>query len=256
MGALAASNITTTLLNRRRNNGRSYFNCKLAFGNGSTLTYPANGVPVTAATFGFPNTIESVNFYDVGASGYVWQYDATHSTIRAFESRDQDWAALAGITSSWIANTTVTGQVRYSGDTAQFQVNLALAGAPTSAALTVTLPAAPVVDTTKLVSANADAQIVGYGGFKHSAVNGSFIVTANVTAAQQVDVWFVSSISTAALTAVDATHTETWANGDEVNLFFTLPVTGYAGNQLNGNLEMLTGSAPAAQTLKCEAIGW
>lgn len=254
MGNLVAADITTTMLHQRRNNGRSYFSVKLVFGDGSK-TYPSGGVPVTSKTFGMPVIAESVSFYDVGGSGFIWQYDKVNSKIRCLESRNLDWASLAGVTSSWTANTTVSSQYKMNGDTADVQVKLALAGAPTSAALTVTLPAALTVDTTKMASSLADACRVGIGSGSHGAAFESFQVQWNVTAPQQFDIYFYSSVSTAAMTAVNATAPITWANADEVNLRFNVPVTGFGGSQLNGLFEPAA-VAIAAQTLKCEVIGW
>lgn len=82
MANIAAANITSTFLTRRRNNGRSYFNVQLQFGNGA-LTYPAGGVPVTAATFGLTTVIESCDIYDDNLSGYQWKYNATNGTLTA-----------------------------------------------------------------------------------------------------------------------------------------------------------------------------
>lgn len=252
MSNIAASNITTTVLNRRRNNGRSYFNMQLAFGNG-TLTYPANGILITPQTVGLTSAIQSLNVYDNGGSGFKWEYDQTNLKLRCFESRNVDWAAFTP-TGSWVANSTYTGLVRVLGDTAEFAVKIALAGAPTSAALTVTIPAAYTFDTAKISSATVDGVPFGQGQGVHSGAFSKYFCSLSTTA-NSVDVHYVSSVSTAAQTAVDATHPFTWANTDELNLLFQVPVTGFGGNQLNGLREPAT-VAIAAQTLKCEVIGW
>lgn len=74
MADIAASDVTYTVLQQRREGGRVKNLVRMAFGNG-TLTYPANGIPVSKAKLGCPNTIESLVVVDQGASGYRFQYD-------------------------------------------------------------------------------------------------------------------------------------------------------------------------------------
>lgn len=83
MADIAATDVTVTINNQRRVNGRSYFNVTLVFGN-STLTYPAGGVPITRAKLGCPNIIESLTVYDKGTSGYNWSYDTTNQKLVGF----------------------------------------------------------------------------------------------------------------------------------------------------------------------------
>lgn len=254
MGNLVASDITTTFLQKRRNNGLSYFNEKLVFGDGSK-TYPSGGIPVTEAKLGLVANIQSVNVYGCGGSGYVWQYDRVNKKLQAFQSRDLDWVSFTP-TASWVTNTTTTGKVRVSGDTATFNVNLALAGAPTSASLTITIPAGYTIDATKMAAAVSGVTPAGIGGGAHSTTTLVQLFTAwDLTAPQQFDVFFLSSVSTGAGTSVDATHPQTFGNGDVVNLVFSAPVTGFGGNQSNGLYEPAA-VAIAAQTLHCEVIGW
>lgn len=85
MADLAASDITVTILNQRRHNGRTYINVSLAFGDGS-LTYPAGGVPIAKGGLACPNVIESLNVYDKGTSGYEWSYDRTNEKLVAIQS--------------------------------------------------------------------------------------------------------------------------------------------------------------------------
>jgi hypothetical protein len=82
---LAATDITVTLLNQRRVNGRVHLNVQLAFGD-SALTYPAGGVPITKAKLACPNVIESLVVYDSGTSGYKWTYDAANEKLVCIQS--------------------------------------------------------------------------------------------------------------------------------------------------------------------------
>lgn len=63
-----------------------------------------------------------------------------------------EWVAFTP-TGSWSANTTYTGRYRRVGDSMELDVYLLLAGAPTSAALTVNMPSGFTIDTTKLAAA-------------------------------------------------------------------------------------------------------
>lgn len=91
MANLAATDITVTILDKRRVNGRSFFNVQLAFGDGA-LTYPSGGVPITKAKFGCPNVIESLIIYDAGTSGYKWSFDKTNSKLVAMQAPAQTHA--------------------------------------------------------------------------------------------------------------------------------------------------------------------
>jgi hypothetical protein len=91
MANIAASDITVTILNRRRVEGRNHFNVKLAFGDGA-LTYPAGGIPISKAKLGCPNVVESLEIYDKGTSGYAWTYDAANEKLVAIQAPAQTHA--------------------------------------------------------------------------------------------------------------------------------------------------------------------
>lgn len=75
MADIAAADVTYTMLKHRTlGNSRKHNLVRLAFGNGS-LTYPANGIPISKGKLGCPTTIESMVVVDQGASGYKFQYD-------------------------------------------------------------------------------------------------------------------------------------------------------------------------------------
>lgn len=93
MANIAASDISVVILNERRINGRSYFNCQLSFGDG-VLTYPAGGVPINKAKLGCPVQIESMTIYDKGTSGYEWSYDRANEKLVAIQSPAHSHALL------------------------------------------------------------------------------------------------------------------------------------------------------------------
>lgn len=80
MTVLAASDVTVTILNRRRENARNFFNVQLAFGDGA-LTYPAGGIPLTKAKLGCPNALESMIVHSKGTSGYGFSYDPVNEKL-------------------------------------------------------------------------------------------------------------------------------------------------------------------------------
>ena len=92
MADIAATDITVTFLDKRRHDGRSYFNVQLAFGNGA-LTYPAGGVPISIGAVGTPTSLESLIVYDKGTSGYDWTYDRTNKKLVAIQGAGGSTAA-------------------------------------------------------------------------------------------------------------------------------------------------------------------
>ncbi len=93
MANIAATDITVTILNSRKDeNSKRRMNVKLAFGNG-VLTYGAGGIPISKGKLGCPNVIESLVVYDKGTSGYEWSYDAANSKLVAMRSAANTAAA-------------------------------------------------------------------------------------------------------------------------------------------------------------------
>ncbi len=69
-----------------------------------------------------------------------------------------DWLAFTP-TGGWSANTTYTGWYRRVGDSAEFMYKVALAGAPTSASLTLNLPTGLTIDTAKLPATPGNTEL-------------------------------------------------------------------------------------------------
>lgn len=107
MADIAATNITVTLLNQRRHNGRHYINVKLAFGDG-VLTYPAGGIPVSIGALGCPNTIESLTVYDKSTSGYEWSYDAANLKLVANQAPAQTHSHSLSLKNAAVADGATT----------------------------------------------------------------------------------------------------------------------------------------------------
>lgn len=85
MANIAATDITYTVVNQRRVQGKVCAKVKLVFGDGA-LTYGAGGVPITKAKLGCPTIIESLTVFDKGTSGYAWTYDSANEKLVAMQS--------------------------------------------------------------------------------------------------------------------------------------------------------------------------
>lgn len=87
MPALASSDVTVTVTERRQGNRKRYSRCTVAFGDGAK-TYPSGGVPLPAhGAFGLQRTLDYLTLIDGGsASGLTWKYDATNKKLRAYRS--------------------------------------------------------------------------------------------------------------------------------------------------------------------------
>jgi hypothetical protein len=85
MADIASSDVTVTV-ERRAIEGKTRRNrVKIVFGNG-TLTYPAGGVPMPAASaFGMKVRLDYLTVFDSDdASGIMWKYDRENKKLRAF----------------------------------------------------------------------------------------------------------------------------------------------------------------------------
>lgn len=151
MADIAASDITTTFLNRRHVEGRSHFNVQLAFGN-STLTYPAGGIPISISALGCPNVVESLVVYDKGTSGYAWTYDRTNKKLVAIQAPVQTHTHDILLKNAAVAD----------GATTRVNAGANLLGANTGGDLTVTGGGANggVVSTTLAAAAGSQPSTV------------------------------------------------------------------------------------------------
>lgn len=142
-----------------------------------------------------------------------------------------DWQSYTP-TGSWSTNTTYTGIWRRVGADMEVVVNLALAGAPTNAALTVNLPTGYTIDSTRLlgtpVAASnpilgeailADAGVQAYPGpVVYNSTTSVYIYAAGA-ASSQVNVAALSTILPF-----------TWGAGDSVYAKFKVPISGWSSN--------------------------
>ena len=134
-------------------------------------------------------------------------------------------------TGTWSTNTTYTGWFKRTGDSLSLIVKLALAGAPTSASLTVTLPNGYNIDTTKLpgTPANQPLGIVTGQGAAHT-----FSGVAFYSSATTVGLFYTLDGSTASImsyAAITQAAPYTFANSDYIYAQIdNIPISGWSSN--------------------------
>ena len=146
-------------------------------------------------------------------------------------------------TGSWVANTTYTGKWRRVGDTLEANVFVSLSGAPTATQLTVGIPSGLTIDTSKFgTTVSQDRNIVGYGkGLDSGTANlGGFVLSYFNTTS--VGVLYLSSTSAAA-SVVNATAPVTWATGDNLDVTFRVPISGWAATDIVTPESSISGQA-------------
>jgi hypothetical protein len=141
-----------------------------------------------------------------------------------------DWIAYTP-TGSWTTNCTYLGFWKRVGDTAHYQVNVALSGAPTSTDLIVNLPAGHVINTAKMVNFTKYAQSLG-----------NIVVRDNNTGGDTLGYVYYNSNTSVGATClrVDSTYAGentvtqsvpvTFASADSVQMEFTVPIVNWSSN--------------------------
>jgi hypothetical protein len=130
---------------------------------------------------------------------------------------------------SW-TNTTYYGKWRRIGDSAEVQISAVMTGVPAGSIINVELPSGLEIDINKL-SVSGAAKSLGTVGMLNNgtdwgggfvAYNGTNSVTANIK----------TSTATYQYSRVTPTSPFTFANGDQVNFEFTVPIKGWSSNAI------------------------
>jgi len=133
-----------------------------------------------------------------------------------------DWTP----TGSWTTNTTYKGTKRLVGDTLECYVTVYLTGAPTSAVLTVNLPAGYTIDWSKLPD-GCFAQRLG-GGIVYDAAPANYYCEVQVAESVSSTQVLPKAVITSGTYGVTASVTQavpiTFATGDEISIYFSVPV--------------------------------
>lgn len=142
-----------------------------------------------------------------------------------------NWAAFTP-TGSWSTNTTYAGMWRKVGDTLEVQTKLALAGAPTSASLTVNIPTSicPSIDTAKVTNTVSGASSLGSGvAYDTGSTFYPLQLTYSSTTALNVVVGIASStylLNNSVTQAVPIT----FGNTDIIDVNYRVPCTGWSAS--------------------------
>ena len=146
---------------------------------------------------------------------------------KLYGSAVTDWVSFTP-TGSWTTNTTYTGRYRRIGDTAEFDINVLLSGAPNSATLTVNTPF--TIDIAKGASNDleiigqlqtSDAGVASYEGFVQYDTPTNVICRVYGTASTYAG----SNNITQAVPI-------TYGNLDNVHLIFRVPIVGWSSSQI------------------------
>jgi len=166
-----------------------------------------------------------------GAAASTYK-SATINEVWGFESDGSNWLVIEHLidsspvsftpTGSWVTNTTYTGNWRREGRYMVVNVHIALAGAPTSATLTVNLPTSYTIDTAYLLSTGTDAMLEGTARLLDTGVADSVAQPRySSTSAIKLIRYDGSAISEAS--------PWTWGNTDLISINVKVPITGWNG---------------------------
>lgn len=261
MANLASTSITYSINQRRKIEGRNLYNCTLAFGNG-VLLYPSGGVPIAKENLGCPNQIESLVIYDAGGTSYRWTYDTTNKKLIA---NHQVVSPL-----QQYANTTGVGNDA-GVETVLFDYTMP-ANTLANAGDRIELTASGIylnngdTKTTKILWGATPAAIMSYAAADNNLTFNirAILVRADTSTHSDFFVQFSKGASNAAGAIVSTQY------NDQTNNFGVANSIQISGNGSTASDVVIntaqvtflpgtanpTGIAIAAQTLKCEVIGW
>lgn len=144
-----------------------------------------------------------------------------------------DWVAYTPAnTNSWSTNTTYAGQWRRVGGDMEIQGRIILSGAVSGSAL-INLPSGYSIDTTRFsqgtVAFNFGIPLGIWGASNSGAsinANGSIVYQGNNAGY----LLYQDATSGNTSTSVTGTAPMTWTSGDNLNVMFKVPITGWSSN--------------------------
>ncbi len=142
-------------------------------------------------------------------------------------------------TGSWTTNTSYTGFKRRVGDSEEYKIRVLLSGPPNSTALRINLPAGQKIDVNKSSTSlnNITLGIVSFLDIGTAEYQG------RVQYFNDTSVEIRSLDANAALGLTNATTPFTFANGDSINITFSVPIQGWdAGAMLSTTELMMRGT--------------
>jgi hypothetical protein len=170
------------------------------------------------------------------ATAWTFQFDniiVGPSAVVSVDGPITDWKSFTP-TGSWTTNSTYTGIYRRIGDTAEIHVNIALAGAPNSASLTINMPSGLTIDTTKILDTGGNDEPVGdahlvdggnqyIGRTGYSSTSSVFVTYDNPDDANNRTL--SSNVTQAA--------PFTFGSGDSVSADFIVPISGWSSGKIS-----------------------
>lgn len=137
-----------------------------------------------------------------------------------------DWITWTP-TGSWNTNTTYTGLYRRDGDTAHYQVRVALSGAPNAAELNVNLPSGHVLDANKVTATAANSTpLFGYGHAQDAGTR-AYNIQVGYSSTTAVN---IRDDNSATDNGVDADSPFSFNSGDFLVVNFSIPISGWSSN--------------------------
>ncbi len=131
-------------------------------------------------------------------------------------------------TGAWSTNTTYTGYWWRTGDRMNIEVHIALAGAPTSATLTVTMPTGTTIATASLLSTAAGQPIVGYVNVFDTSATDNFIATPYYSSSTALT--FKKDDGDGTVSVLTQAAPMTFASGDAIDIVaMNIPMTNWRG---------------------------
>jgi hypothetical protein len=158
---------------------------------------------------------ESVTLYCDGSNWFIRE--------RRIPSFWTSWTP----TGSWVTNATYTGFKRRTGDSMEYDILVTCSGAPTSAALTVTI--LETIDTTKLTLVNGNNTELGILGVLDSGVanySGRVVYSSTTSVAAVIE---NASGTYTTINNVTQAAPITFGASDSVHLVFKVPISGWNG---------------------------
>ena len=140
-----------------------------------------------------------------------------------------EWEAWTP-SSSWTGTITYTGFKRRVGTNQEIKFRVSLGGAP-SGTLSLNLPSECVVDTTKATGNNARVPLGNHLIFDSDTGGNIYgTVQAASTTSVSLNVIMTGNASTAPISNITATTPITFASGDTIDGYFSVPCVGWAAS--------------------------
>lgn len=138
-----------------------------------------------------------------------------------------DWVAYTP-TGSWTANTTYTGFKRRVGGNAEYKVKIALAGAPTSANLSINQPSGETIDTTKVLDTANDYTYGVWNVLDAATANYTGVISYNNTTSVNLRAIGTAGTYTNDVGAVTQAVPITFGDSDAITMVYSVPILGWS----------------------------